>query len=70
MLGYMAIDQYNTTIHLKTLFPRKELLEYFDRQHADIMYRELKAGGSEEIGYIIAGHWLTIYRVSNWKEDI
>lgn len=67
-LGYLGIDQYGDKYILKSQYPRKELLEYFGRKHASKMYTDLKSGGHKESGYVIAGHWITLYRVFEWKE--
>jgi len=67
MLGYMAIDQHGTTYHFAAP-PRKWLLNRFGRQHAKKMYVDTKDGGHRHIGYVIAGLWLTVYRVNTWKE--
>ncbi len=64
--GYLGIDQYGTHYHLKH-HPRKELLEYFDRQHADNMYRDRTDGSIHHVGYIIAGHWIEIHEVRTWQ---
>ncbi len=63
-LGFMAVDQYNQTYHIGNNPPRKWLLNYFGYQHADKMYQDPDA---KHIGYIIAGLWLTIYRICAWK---
>lgn len=60
---FMAIDQFGDTFHGLS-HPRKDLLERLDRKHADKMY----TGKGIHIGYIIAGHWLKIYRVNQWKD--
>jgi hypothetical protein len=54
----MAIDQYGQTYH-GLEFPRKDLLIELNRQHAQKMY----VGEHKHIGYVIAGLWLTIYKV-------
>ena len=66
-VGYMAIDQYGQTYH-GLEHPRKDLLERFGRQHATKMYRDTKDGRQRHIGYVIAGLWLEVYRVSTWKQ--
>lgn len=61
MKQYMAIDQYGHTYHgLKN--PRKDLLRQFYRKHAEKMYQDTKKGPIH-IGYVIAGMWLTVYKV-------
>ena len=67
-LGYMATDQYGSTYHIGDNPPRKWLLNYFDRKHARKMYVD-RGFRSVHVGYVIAGMWLTIRRVSDWKED-
>lgn len=70
LLGYMAMDQYGKTYHLKTQFPRKELLEIFDRKNAHKMYQDRKdQQQSRHVGYIIAGHWLSVYQVASFKNE-
>ena len=65
---YMAIDQYGNTYHgLK--HPRKDLLEKLCMRHADKMYVDKLDGSSKHIGYIIAGHWLTVYKVTPMERD-
>ena len=66
-LGYMAIDQYNMTYHIGMNPPRKWLLNHLCRQHAEKMYVDMKDSTSHHTGYVIAGLWLTIYRVGAWK---
>ena len=63
MNGYMAIDQYGQAYHIGRNLPRKWLLNYFGRKHANKMYVDRKDGGSKHVGWVIAGHWLTVYRV-------
>ena len=67
--AYMAIDQYGETYHIGyAKSPRQWLLTHFNRQSAQKMYVDTKSGKTRHDGYIIAGHWLTIYRVENWKQ--
>ena len=67
LVGYVGFDQYGQ--HYKiTKYPRKELLEELGRKHASNMYIDLKDGGHRHIGYVIAGHWIEVYRVYQWKD--
>ena len=67
VLGYMGIDQYGDTYHIGNNPPRKWLLNHLCRRHADKMYVDSVATGqAKHIGYIIAGRWITLYRVSEW----
>jgi len=64
MKNYMAIDQHGQTFHDLGQYPRKELLNRLDRKHADKMYVDGKKDGkSYTTGYVIAGLWLSLYRV-------
>ena len=66
-LGYMAIDErYGETIHLKTMNPRKELLEKVGATVARKMYADEKDGSIHHIGYVIKGHWFRVYEVHEW----
>jgi len=64
---YMAIDQYGQTFHGLT-YPRKELCEILGNKHADKMYVDKKNGDILHVGYVIAGHWLNVYKVCPFKE--
>jgi hypothetical protein len=67
-VGFMARNQYGETIHLPhCTHPRKALLAHLGRQHASKMYCDTLTGESKHIGYVIAGQWLTIYRVNEWE---
>lgn len=61
---YLAIDQNGEMYWLDSDTPRKELLDRFGTKHADKMYVDGPGGTALHIGYIIAGHWLTLYKVS------
>ena len=66
--GYMAIDQYGQTYHIGNNAPRKWLLQHFNRTHADKIYRDVASGLIRHSGYKIAGLWLDIFRVCEWKK--
>lgn len=68
-MRYIAINQYGEITWLKTEHPRKELLGMFDRKHASKMYVDKKDGGTKHIGYIIAGYWLTVYKVERMEKS-
>jgi hypothetical protein len=63
-IGYLGLDQYGDKYVLKTDHPRQELLRHFARQHCAKMYRDKKDGGSQHVGWIIAGRWIEVFRVS------
>jgi hypothetical protein len=58
----MAVDQYGDTFHGLT-YPRRDLCARLGRKHADRMYRDTATGEAQHVGYVIAGRWLSVYRV-------
>ena len=64
---YMAIDQYGNTFH-GLEHPRKDLMERLCNKHCSKMYIDKKDGSSKHIGYVIGGHWLTIYKVERMEK--
>lgn len=60
---YIAIDDSSMAHFLWSDYPRKELLAGFGRKHAEKMYR-----GNRHVGYVIAEHWLEIFKVEPWKK--
>lgn len=68
MKEHMARDQHGTYYHALGKYPRKALLERLNRQHADKMYVD-REGSTVHIGYVIAGLWLTIYKVTSWEKE-
>ena len=68
-VGYMAIDQFDNHYHMGNVkHPRKWLLEHFNRQHAQRMYRDTTSGKSRHVGWVIAGYWLEVFRVSTLEQ--
>lgn len=63
-MKYLARDQYGNQWPLHTDYPRKELLEEFESKHAEKMYIDDKDGNTTHAGYIIAGHWLTVWKIA------
>lgn len=67
---YMGIDQYGVTYH-GLRHPRKDLLARLGRRRASKMYVDSKATGrAKHTGYVIAGRWITIYKVEPWKGGV
>ena len=65
---YMGIDQYGRTFHhLK--HPRKDLMKSLCVKHAEKMYIDHKDGNSQHVGYVIAGHWITVYEVRPFRNS-
>ena len=67
VLGYLGIDQLGNHYTIKK-HPRKELMWQLGSTHASKMYRDNKDKSITEVGYVIAGRWIDIYRVCNWKD--
>ena len=57
----LAIDQYGQKFYILGKHPRAELLEALGRKKASKMYRDKKDGRVVHCGYVIGGHWLTLY---------
>jgi len=63
----MGIDQYGTEFHDLGEYPRKSLLNRLGRKRAEKMYVDDADSNPKHIGYIIAGHWIRLYRVEEWS---
>lgn len=68
-MNHMAIDQYGTTYHDLGPHPRKALLERLDRKRASKMYMDKTDGRVLHIGWVIAGHWLTVFEVNRMERS-
>ena len=68
-VGTCAIDQFGNTYHNREPHPRKALLERLGRSRATKMYVDMLAGETRHVGYVIAGHWLTLYNLSQWSSS-
>ena len=64
-LGYLGIDQYGQRFKIDK-HPRKELLDYLGYKSAQKMFVDTKSGASKHVGYVIGGHWITVYEVHEW----
>ena len=62
MANYMAIDQYGHMVS-KLVFPRKDLMAYYDTQHAEKLYFDKK-----HVGYIVKGRKCVVYKVTRMDE--
>ena len=58
----IAHSNFRNTIYVSEKSPRKDLLEYCGRKHADKIYRDKKDGATVHVGYIVAGQWWTFYK--------
>lgn len=64
----IAIDQHGTRFNVDPKRPRACLLDQLGRKHASRMFQDRKGGPPVHIGYVIAGHWLTLY--SRWEQPV
>ena len=56
---YLGHDQYGNHYSIDE-HPRKELCAALGRKHVSKMYVD-RPDGAYHIGYIIAGHWITVF---------
>ena len=66
---YMAIDQHGVTEH-SLVHPRKDLCERYGVKHADKMYFTQLNGMSIHIGYVVSGHWFTVYKIQPMERPV
>ena len=71
ILGYMARDQYGTTLHFpNATHIRKTLLEKLGRKSCQKMYMDHKNGEPRHIGYVVGKQWFTVYSVCSWHSPV
>jgi hypothetical protein len=58
----IAVDQYGRVFPVDPKRPRASLLGQLGHKHADKIYRDKKDGLAVHVGYVIAGHWLSLYQ--------
>ena len=63
---YLAEDQYGNQVWIEK-HPRAELCAHHGVKHAAKMYHDVN-GASEHIGYVVSGHWYSVFAVSFWKK--
>jgi len=68
LLGYMAMGNLGTTIHLTDAkkHPRGQLLRDLGKTHAKKVYSDSKEGVTKHVGYIVGKEWFTLYEVREW----
>jgi len=59
---WLAIDQFGTIHWLRTHSPRRALLEKTGRARAEKMYRDGPDGKPRHTGYVIGGHWFSVFQ--------
>jgi len=59
----LGIDQYGQTYHKLGKYPRKELLNRLGYRKADKRYLDKNDGSTVHYGYVIGGHWITLYHI-------
>ena len=67
IVRYLGIDNLGNYYHIDSKYPRKWLLNHLYRKHCDKMYCDMADGTTKHTGYIIAGVWITIYKISDWR---
>ena len=65
--NFVAVDQYGSTHFINN--PRKDLCELNGVKHIRKMYRDGKNGEAIHVGYIVAGHWYEVMRLSPLHEE-
>ncbi len=65
---YIAIDQYGNKVFISE-HPRKELTDFHRVQHAEKIYRDGENGKAIHVGYIVAGHWYEVLKLSPFKKE-
>lgn len=68
-MNHMAQDQYGNFYHNLGKYPRKALCQRLCRKHVSKMYQDnLITKKSKCTGYVIAGLWLTVFKVMPFKD--
>lgn len=70
MKRVIGVDQYGQHYTDLGRFPRKALLEQLYSSNAQKMYIDDKDGEARHIGYIIAGLWISLYFIEEWKKEV
>ena len=65
----MGRDQYGVTYDDLGKYPRAALLRRLHRKRAAKMYIDKREGPPKHVGYVIAGHWITLYQVEPWERE-
>ena len=65
---FMAVGQDGNIFH-GLRHPRKDLMDLFGVRHASKMYEETASGKSQHVGYVVGGRWISVYRVTPFKEE-
>ena len=66
---WLAVDQYGQKEIVKGS-PRKALMELHGTKHADRMFVDKQNGGTLSTGWVIAGHWYTVFRLSRMEHAV
>lgn len=67
--SYVAFDQWGGVYHIGRNPPRKWLLEHFCRQHAGKIYIDLTTGKALHVGYVVAGHWCDVFKITPFRDE-
>ena len=63
---YIAEDQYGNIVWIKD-HPRKELMQWAGVKSAQNMYMDDKNGNTHKTGYVVSGHWFSVFTVGAWE---
>ena len=66
----MGQDQFGKAYHDLGKHPLKELLGRLGAKHATKMYQDKADGSTWHTGYIIAGHWISLYYVEPLEKKV
>lgn len=69
MKNHTAQDQWGNWFHNLGPHPRKELLKRLAASSASKIYRDTAKGTAVHVGYIVAGHWLTLFEVKPFERE-
>ena len=66
---WLAISNQNEKVVLPGKHPRKELLKFCCRRHADKIYHD-RDNKTFHVGYIIAGYWWNLYEMIPLEKEV
>lgn len=70
MKNHMAIDQFGNTLHNLGKYPRKALMEKNGVKSCKKMYCDTTSGESYHRGWVVSGHWYSVYEVIPMRRPV